>query len=122
MTDSLEQKLDGWLFAVEANGQKIESETHRNPSNILNSMSVPEAKKQILSLIQQVKDQAEARWRLRRGQLADLEVIEAILLSDPRERASGYDAEPKAMAEAIRVIIEDHVLKQKTKNTTKEGE
>lgn len=44
---------------------------------------------------------------LRRGHLADLEVIEAILRSDPREEASEYAANPRAMADAVRNMIED---------------
>lgn len=47
---------------------------------------------------------------LRRGHLADLEVVEALLRSDPRQRASGYDASPRRMAEAVRAIIDDRDL------------
>jgi len=51
--------------------------------------------------------ECERTTGLRRGHLADLEVIEAILRSDPREEASEYAANPRAMADAVRNMIED---------------
>jgi hypothetical protein len=41
----------------------------------------------------------------RRGHYADLEVAAAILRSDPRERASVYDADVQVIAEAVENII-----------------
>jgi len=61
----------------------------------------------ILRSILAAWDEGERTTGLRRGHLADLEVIEAILRSDPREEASGYAANPRAMADAVRNMIED---------------
>lgn len=61
----------------------------------------------ILRSILAAWDEGERATGLRRGHLADLEVIEAILRSDPREEASEYAANPRIMADAVRNMIED---------------
>lgn len=64
-----------------------------------------ELEAEVDALREQLREAEERVKGPSRGHYADLEVVVAILRSDPREYASEFDANPKRMAEAVENII-----------------